>query len=475
MLGPFDPTDPQFANLSAMLQGGTQDQLGQLASMPQGPDLASQPAPQVQGAIAPTHNIRDGIKNAVAMFLLSAGRGYAAGGGMQGTGVALSTPFEMHQQAAALARQQAIDQANIMEHQAQAKLALAQAHKAENDILPNSNVDLTLLGKMAGETDPNILEALKSVPANSVDHVAKALNTKITERGKTPPKPANLEQKEITLGIPGQPETYYPGTTGPTKMTALLHPDNPIGQNYSIGQRFVDALKGPDIVRPDKPTGMEEELNLYRQAGYPNAQLPDLWRAKAAAGIQPGQGALADVPPHLIAPATAAAQKAGTAFSEANQAADDMKTFTALARSGNKQAYAYAPTEGVLTLNTSRGVKRVNISEISAYGGAGSALDRVKAFLGKQTAGASIPENILQDMDSLHAAVAKNAQSRYANDLKVTNATYGSKFTPVDLSGDVPQSSNGSGKAKTATGKNGHKIVVRGGKWVDAITGVPIK
>jgi len=151
--------------------------------------------------------------------------------------------------------------------------------------------------------------------------------------------------------------------------------------------------------------------------------------------------AVASVAPHLVPTAIADATKAGQQYASAQQAADDMKTFIDSARAGNKVAYAYSPVEGVLTLNTGRGVKRVNMSEISAYGGAGSAFDRVSAFLGKQTSGASLPADILNDMAGLHQGVTDNARNAYSNNLKVINQNYGSNFQPVDL---------GRGGARTA-------------------------
>jgi len=151
--------------------------------------------------------------------------------------------------------------------------------------------------------------------------------------------------------------------------------------------------------------------------------------------------AVASVAPHLVPTAIADATKAGQQYASAQQAADDMKTFIDSARAGNKVAYAYSPVEGVLTLNTGRGVKRVNMSEISAYGGAGSAFDRVSAFLGKQTSGASLPADILNDMAGLHQGVTDNARNAYSNNLQVINQNYGSNFQPVDL---------GRGGARTA-------------------------
>jgi hypothetical protein len=194
--------------------------------------------------------------------------------------------------------------------------------------------------------------------------------------------------------------------------------------------------------------------------------------AAAQAGVAGSNSALRGVPPHLVPAATADATKVGQEFMDATAAARDMKTFVDLAKSGNKIAYAYSPTEGVLTLNTARGVKRVNMAEIGSYSGAGSAQDRIMAFLGKQTSGASIPDDVLNDMATLHQSIAANAQQTYGSKLKVINQNYGSSFQPVDTSS--PPSLLGSTAASGTSGPPAgatHTVLNRAdGKmhWTDA-------
>jgi hypothetical protein len=195
--------------------------------------------------------------------------------------------------------------------------------------------------------------------------------------------------------------------------------------------------------------------NLYYGAAGGNTQASRALNLETQQKVAVAQAALANVPAglkgvasHLVAPAAADATKYGQEYADAVAAANDMKTFVDMAKAGNKIAYAYSPTEGVLTLNTARGVKRVNMAEISSYGGAGSALDRIQGFLGKQASGASIPANVLDDMDSLHQAIAGNAQNTYANKLKNVNATYGSHFEPVNMGGGTVKMKAPNGQIK---------------------------
>lgn len=144
--------------------------------------------------------------------------------------------------------------------------------------------------------------------------------------------------------------------------------------------------------------------------------------------------ALQTVAPNLVAPAAAQYEKATTEFAGANAAAQEMKDIIDLARGGNKIAYAYSPTTGVLTINSANGVKRVNMAEIQSYSGAGSLVDRIQGWLGKQVNGQSLPKDILDDMDALHSRLTDTANTKYNSEVQGTNAAYGSQFKPQNFS-----------------------------------------
>lgn len=213
------------------------------------------------------------------------------------------------------------------------------------------------------------------------------------------------------------------------------------GGEMPTGIRYLNPKEPPR--EPAKRTEMRDVPAPTGRTGK-YQQLYDLDTGKpmgdATPAYMPPQagGSLLNVDPRMVPAASADAVKVGQAFADSTQAAADMHTFTKDARAGNTIAYAYSPTEGVLTLNSGRGIKRVNMNEIQAYGGAGSAWERIKGFLGKQATGASIPEDVLKDIDTLHDDVLTNAARAYGNKLKVINQTYGSTFEPVQF--DTPQS-----------------------------------
>lgn len=220
-------------------------------------------------------------------------------------------------------------------------------------------------------------------------------------------------------------------------------------QDAAIKRAAADALKiqqeteGTTPISPEQQVRADQAAATLAQAAARDAAT----NANAQANTRVAQGRLAEevrknnmataemlnsglahVPKNLQNSATAAATKVGEAAAEAQQAADDMKTFIDLARGGNKVAYAYAPTEGVLTLNTGRGVKRVNMAEIKSYGGSGSTVDKIQGWLGGHVAGASIPPDILDAMEALHKSVGENAITGAQRKLDVVNQMYGSDF-----------------------------------------------
>jgi len=242
-----------------------------------------------------------------------------------------------------------------------------------------------------------------------------------------------LLQKALT----GIPPTFDPSTLkDPKALYTMLSTSTsltPQEKNRAISYMIQNPEKGQ----------MAGNLFYAAAAGDKTAQKAltmetnqKLAVAKAGQqGLPPG---LAGVAPHLVAPAAADAQKAGADYVAAKNAADDMNTFITMAKGGNKIAYSYAPTEGVLSFNTARGVKRVNMAEISSYGGAGSRADRIAAFFGKNISGASIPENVLNDMASIHEAIRQNAEKSYGDRLQVINDTYGSSFKPTQFNSGPP-------------------------------------
>lgn len=199
------------------------------------------------------------------------------------------------------------------------------------------------------------------------------------------------------------------------------------------------------------------KVDVARAEGQARAEV----EANAARG---SNAALASVPPHLIGPATDAATKAGTEYAHAQAVSQRLQAMMDAARSGNVVSYQLIPEEGALQVVTSQGIHRINMAEIQNYGG-GSIFQQLEGHLGKALTGKSIPDSVLKDMEQIQKIQNEGARAQYQNTLRTVNQNFGSNFQPLDM---------GSQDGPTATGPNGHKIKVVGGKWVDAATGKPI-
>jgi len=249
----------------------------------------------------------------------------------------------------------------------------------------------------------------------------------------------------------GTPKPAMPATaTDPNQWNSLVDNVIPTGKgndalnvrthnlvNFYLQQGNIEGAQKVVSEAGSQLGTIEKETNPSVVGSKVNvAVATEVAKAKAQMAMNPA--AVGQVPPHLVPTAIADYNKASEANAEAQSAANDMQTFTNLARSGNKIAYAYSPVEGVLTLNTGRGVKRVNMSEIESYGGAGSMADKVRSFFGKATSGASIPANVLDDIDQLHTQITANAADLYSRKVSSINNSYGAKFQPMSLGSGAP-------------------------------------
>ncbi len=243
---------------------------------------------------------------------------------------------------------------------------------------------------------------------------------------------------------------------------------NTIKTNEAAGKAPIQPAQQATIdqaARTAAETKLRDAATAANQAGHlavaqgelalgktKNAREQQIYEQTYGAG---SNEALKGVEPKLRVQATGAAQKAADEHGKAQAAAADMKTFIDLARGGNKEAYAYMAPEGVLTLNTARGVTRVNRQEMDAYAGAGSFFDQVAAKVGKLTKGQSIPSGILADIQQLHERIAGNSDDTYNAKLGAINQNYHANFQPVPK------------RAAPATGglKPGDTVTVKGQKF----------
>jgi hypothetical protein len=168
-----------------------------------------------------------------------------------------------------------------------------------------------------------------------------------------------------------------------------------------------------------------------------------------------GEGAneaLRGVEPKLRVSAVKEAQKAADEHTKAAAAARDMQTFIDLAKTGNKAASAYIDAEGVLNINTGRGISRVNRQEIEQYAGAGNAYDHLAGTIKKFTTGVGKTEDVLNAMQELHQTVANNSDKTYDEKIHAVNQNYHANFKKVGGPAAPVPASGGTIRARDPNG-----------------------
>jgi len=277
-----------------------------------------------------------------------------------------------------------------------------------------------------GTNDPDELLRRGMPPNESVSAEKTQVETNIQKlqfQAMRSQKPEDWDKVIDQIAPPAPSKDGTPDANAATK--ALVRSAMAAGAKPETIQAIVgDASKKVQADRASMDLMLREQPFKLRQA---------VAQAVATARAMQGTGPTAGVAPALQSKATDQYEKSGMTLANALSASDEMKTFIDLARGGNKIAYAYAPTTGVLTINSANGTKRVNMAEIDKYSGAGSDWDKVKQFFGKHTEGASIDPEILKAMEETHSALADVAERKHAMEVSAINQATGAAFQPMKL------------------------------------------
>lgn len=106
-------------------------------------------------------------------------------------------------------------------------------------------------------------------------------------------------------------------------------------------------------------------------------------------------------------------RKAQQAYRDVEEKTANMDNFLGLAKGGNKAAAQMVPVEGALQISTTAGTKRINRTEVEAYGGAGDLYDRIMGKIGKGVSGKGITDDVLDDMKTLSDVLKKAGWEKY--------------------------------------------------------------
>jgi hypothetical protein len=240
-------------------------------------------------------------------------------------------------------------------------------------------------------------------------------------------------------------------------IQANTKPGQPAPTPADYQQFKVNQGVQADVQKQTDPRVQQGKIQVAAAEGQARANI----EAQIARG---SDAALAQVPPHLVAPATAAATKAGTDYAQAQSVSQSIAEMMDAAKKGNVVSYQLLPQEGALQITTSQGVHRINMAEIQNYGG-GSLIQNLQGHLGKALTGQSIPPSVLNDMQQMQDVMQRGSQAKYENDLRAINQNYGAKFQPVTMQSTAPNA-NAPKVGTVKTFPNGAKGVWDGKGYV---------
>lgn len=266
---------------------------------------------------------------------------------------------------------------------------------------------------------PDGLDALEKIYQSHASQVSDKLKESEGQANQAKLIEANLKIKEFAAHQPGG--TLYQPTV---EAEAAL-------------------LKAPIELQ----TAIAKETDPRVQAGkVAVATAEGQARANVEAQVARGSNAaLANVPPHLVAPATAEATKLGTDYANFSGQMENLKSQLAAAKTGDQVASAFAPVATALGSNAFYGTHRLAPSEVLALGPQlGSTAREINTWFDKHATG-TLPPDSIKEFNALVDRLTSAKSNSYNNGLKVLNQNYGSNFKPLE-----PSSGGG---AQPATGK----------------------
>lgn len=299
--------------------------------------------------------------------------------------------------------------------------------KEMNDMFKATGGYMTLPDGLAASIGAPEL-AGKPIPVNTFNSLMTNQSNKTVES-----EIARLSQIDIAKG---QDPNQNPAIQSLIGIRRALQNYTPAMADNQYREIYAKQFKGQPLT-PDE--------QAFKAAYEKQKTLTPMAQISVQSALTKGSNAaLANVPPHLVAPATEAATKAGADYAQAQSVTQRLQEMMDAAKNGNVVAYKLIPQEGALQVTTSQGVHRINMAEIQNYGG-GSLFQQMEGHFGGALEGKSIPDSVLNDMAEMQAIQQRGSQAKYNNTLKTINQYYGSNFQPVDIPASSSSATNSAG------------------------------
>jgi hypothetical protein len=317
-----------------------------------------------------------------------------------------------------------------------------------------------------GLLDPQHLQQIQGLVQNAPDAQTLRNQLSIYEKTLMGQKEQFSQEQTDRENAAKQTEAGARAITAQTAQQTLqarLDPSSPlydpttsyIAKQAAAGDPQAKAILQNQVQQAGAKAGAEASAKLPYEV---QAEV-----AKQTALQQMNPAAVAGVAPRLVGPATDAYAKAGEEYATAYQSAQNMQDFLSQARAGNKEAIKIVPLQGALEITTAQGVHRINRTDVDQFGGAGNLYDKLAGKVGGVLTGKDITDSVLNDMDAVQKTVSQNASLLHANKVATINASYGSKFQPMQFGAGNSQATSGSsapsgppaGATHTAPGSDG--------------------
>ncbi len=256
-------------------------------------------------------------------------------------------------------------------------------------------------------TDPGDIQYLAKITPDQIAHAATRLGieSQMANSYKAQAEAAAAQQKVIPSGAAVSPDTQQ-----------QIQKDIAVATNPQIQQGKVAVATAEGIARANVEAQMARGSNA----------------------------AVANVPPHLVAPAVAEATKLGTDFATFSGQMANLRTQLAAAKDGDQVAAAFAPVATALGSNAFYGTHRLAPAEVQALGPSlGSVPREIDTWFAKNRHGKLADESV-KEFNNLVDRLTSAKTDAYKASLGLVNQNYGANFKPVETGGGTG-GSGGSG------------------------------
>lgn len=303
-------------------------------------------------------------------------------------------------------------------------------------------------------------DAFRNQLVNSPDKFAGVPRQDLALAYSSADTPEHFAAAVGALGLESQLADFHKSKSSAAAEKQKLIPEG--GGISPEGQQKI----AQDVAVASNPAIQQGKVDVAKAEGEARANI----EAQTARG---SNAALANVPPHLVAPATQEATKLGVDYATFTGQVANLRKLISGAKTGDEVASAFAPVAVALGSNAFYGTHRLAPAEVQAMGpGVGSIGRQLNTWFDKHATGTISPDT-LNEFNNIVDRLESSKKDAYNTSLGIVNQNYGANFKPVSSTPSTSPTAThtpggqaqGLAEGQTGTGSNGKKYVVKGGVW----------